>query len=238
MSERTRSSGAGGPDPARSHGTGRGVRSWCVYLTTTAGLLCAIASWGLGGVVISVIVVATAAAVVASSVWGGDGWGAMRRVVRVSFAAGLITPAAVGLIAVLKFAGVLIVLILAATTPALTALVQTRRQAKGDPPVALPQAGTPREPAASLADGSAAGPPRELSSLDDEALCLAWRRSFRRLETAPTAVERLSVVEQRQQYLDELHRRSPQGFAAWLASGARASGNPLPYVDDARRRAS
>jgi hypothetical protein len=77
----------------------------------------------------------------------------------------------------------------------------------------------------------------ELRNLDDEALCLAWRRSFLLLDGARSAAERLAVVEQRQQYLDELHRRSPKGLAAWLASGARASGNPLPYVDDARRRA-
>jgi hypothetical protein len=78
---------------------------------------------------------------------------------------------------------------------------------------------------------------RDLSSLDNDALCLAWRRSFLLLEAAHSAVDRLSIVEQRQKYLDELHRRSPQGLAAWLASGARASGNPLPYVSDRWRRA-
>ncbi len=80
-------------------------------------------------------------------------------------------------------------------------------------------------------------PMPDLSRLDDEALCLVWRRSFLRLETARSAAERLAVVEQRQKYLDELQRRSPEGLAAWLAAGARASGNPLPYVGDARRRA-
>ena len=214
------------------------MRSCCVYLAATAGLLCAIASWGLGGVVISVVVVATATAVVASSVWGGDGRSAVRKIVRVSFAAGLITPAAVGLIAVFKFAGVLIVLALAVTTPALTSRVHARRQAKEGPPVARTESARSRAPVTPLADISAADPARELSSLDDAALCLAWRRSFRRLETAHSAAERLSIVEQRQRYLDELQRRSPQGLAAWLASGARASGNPLPYVDNARRRAS
>lgn len=186
---------------------------------------------GVAGVVISVVTVAMATAVVTSSAWGGDGWRATRRIVRVTLAAGVITPAAVGLIATLGFAGVLIVVILAATTPALTSLVHARRQAKADTPVVRPES----DSATSLATGPAPAP--ELGSLDDAALCLAWRQSFRRLETARTAAERLSVVEQRQRYLDELHRRSPQGLAAWLASGARASGNPLPYVDDARRRA-
>lgn len=76
----------------------------------------------------------------------------------------------------------------------------------------------------------------ELARLDDEALCLEWRRSFFRLEAASTAGERLAVVQERQRYLDELHRRSPDGLAAWFASGARASGDPLPYVDETRRR--
>jgi hypothetical protein len=237
VSETKRSSGADGPDPGPARGKSRSVWLWCVYLVTTAGLLCAITSWGLGGVVISVVVVATATTVIATSAWGGNGRNALRRIVGVTLAAGLITPAVVGLIAVFKFAGVLVVLILAATSPAVTSLVQARRKAQRDPPVAQPGSATPRDPATSLADGPVPVPARELRSLDDEALCLAWRRSFRLLEASRSAAERLSVVEQRQQYLDELHRRSPQGLAAWLASGARASGNPLPYVDDDRRRA-
>jgi hypothetical protein len=238
VSELRRSSGADLPDPGTSRGTSRTIRSWCVYLATTVGLVCAIATWGLVGVVISVVVVAMATAVVASSLWGGDGRVAVAKVVRVTLGAGLMTPAAVGLIAVAKVAGVLVVVILAVTTPALTSLVRARRKVKGDRPVVRPEPTTPRDSATSLADGPAATPAPELSSLGDEALCLAWRRSFRLLETAPTAAVRLSVVVKRQQYLDELHRRSPEGLAAWLASGARASGNPLPYVDDARRRAS
>lgn len=233
-----RSSGADRPDPSTSRGKSQVFRSWCVYLATTAGLVCAIASWGLVSVVIGVVVVALATAVVAASTWGGDGQGAVAKIVRVTVGAGLMTPAAVGLIAVFKFAGVLIVLILAATTPALTSIVRARRQAKGGAPLGRPESATPRAAATSPAGNPAAAPARELSSLDDAALCFAWRQSFRRLETAPTAVDLLSIVQQRQQYLDELHRRSPEGLAAWLASGARASGNPFPFVDDARRRAS
>ena len=238
MSEMMRSSGADVPDPGTSRGTSRTIRSWCVYLATTVGLVCAIATWGLVGVVISAVVVAMATGVVASSMWGEEGRVAVRRVTRVALSAGLVTPAAVGLIAVAKSVGVLVVVILTVTTPALTSLVRARRKAKGDGRVVRPESTAPRDSASSPSDGPAAGPAPELSSLGDEALCLAWRRSFRLLETARTAAERLSVVEKRQQYLDELNRRSPEGLAAWLASGARASGNPLPYVDDARRRAS
>jgi hypothetical protein len=238
VSEMMRSSGADGSEPSTSRGRGRTVRMWCVDLAVTAGLVCAIGNWGLGRVLISVFVVAMVTAVIASSTWEGHGRPAALSIARVTFAIALIMPAAVGLIAVLGFAGVLIVLALAATTPALTSRFRARRRAQADAPVVHPERATPRDPATSPADGPADAPERELSSLADVELCLIWRQSFLLLETARTAAERQSVVELRQLYLDELHRRSPEGFAAWLASGARASGNPFPYVDDARRRAS
>ncbi|MGW5195106.1 hypothetical protein ACWEOO_38035 [Kribbella sp. NPDC004138] len=90
--------------------------------------------------------------------------------------------------------------------------------------------------AAAQSGAAQSGAAGELARLDDEALCLEWRRSFFRLEAASTASARLAVVQERQRYLDELHRRSPDGLAAWFASGARASGDPLPYVDETRRR--
>jgi hypothetical protein len=80
--------------------------------------------------------------------------------------------------------------------------------------------------------------PSDLESLDDEALCQAWRRSFLLLQAAATANGHMSIVRQRERFLDELSRRSPQGFAAWLTSGARAAGNPLPYLGDQRRKAA
>jgi hypothetical protein len=76
--------------------------------------------------------------------------------------------------------------------------------------------------------------PADLRTLDDAALCLAWRRSFVRLGTIRGAAARLAIVEQRQRYLDELQRRHGEAFQSWLESGARASGNPLPYLQDRR----
>ncbi|MFG1814476.1 hypothetical protein ACGFIF_11975 [Kribbella sp. NPDC049174] len=235
MSETIRPSGADGPEPGAARSWSRSVRSWGVYLTTMTGLLCVIAIWGVGGALTAVVVIGATTALIASSVWAADGRRAVPKIARVTLATSLMAPAAAGLIAVTKFAGVLVVLLLAATSPALTSLVRSRRPTQGDAPAAPPP--VRRVPTTSFADGSAEAPARELSSLDDEALCLAWRRSFVLLEDARSAMARLSVVEQRQRYLDELDRRSPEGLAAWLASGARASGNPLPYVDDARRRA-
>ena len=240
VSETARSSGADGSDSDQPRSTSRHVWSCCVYVATAAGLLGVIARWGLRGAVTSVVLVAVSVAVVATTAWAGDGRLAVRRIAHLTLATGLIAPAIVGLVAVLEFAGVLIVLILAGTTPALISLVRARRLPPGDLPEVQPELGTPRLPASSdqLAPSGRSGEPAlELSSLDDDALCLAWRRSFLQLEAARSAVDRLSIVELRQKYLDELHRRSPEGLAAWFASGARASGNPLPYVGDPRRRA-
>jgi hypothetical protein len=240
VSEATRSDGADGTDPDPSRGMKRRVRSWCVYLATAAGLFCVVATWGLQWAFTSVIFVAVSAAIVATSIWAEDGRRAVPKVARIAFAAGLIGPAAVGLVAVCKLAGVLVVLMLVGTTPALTSLMRARRLARGSHPVVQAESATPDLPAPWRQPGPnspAAEPARELSSLDDDALCLAWRRSFLRLEDARSAMERLSIVEQRQKYLDELDRRSPEGIAAWLASGARASGNPLPFVADHRREA-
>jgi hypothetical protein len=241
VSETKRSSGADRPDPVTPGGKGRLVWSCCVYLATGAGLLCLIATWGLSGTITSGVLVALSATAAGTAVWSGDdGRRAARRIARVALVAGLVGPAAIGLIAAFEFAGVLIVLIFAVTNPALTSRIRARWFAPGERLDQQEEPALDRLPAAR--DRSAVNPPADepmpdLSRLDDEALCLVWRRSFLRLETARSAVERLAVVEQRQKYLDELQRRSPEGLAAWLAAGARASGNPLPYVGDARRRA-
>ena len=70
----------------------------------------------------------------------------------------------------------------------------------------------------------------DVRQLDDRALCLAWRHSYPMLMAARSPEERLAVVQRRQEYLDELHRRSPEGLAAWFAAGGRASSNPLPFL--------
>jgi hypothetical protein len=79
-------------------------------------------------------------------------------------------------------------------------------------------------------------PPKELpdatgvAMLDDAMLCEAWRHSFVRLEASAAADVRLELVSLRELYLDELVRRHPAEVRLWLASGARAAGNPLPFL--------
>ncbi len=70
----------------------------------------------------------------------------------------------------------------------------------------------------------------EAAELSDDALCLAWRASFSALETAKSPAERSRIIETRRAFLDELERRNPPGLAAWLASGARAAGDPSRFV--------
>lgn len=73
-------------------------------------------------------------------------------------------------------------------------------------------------------------PPSELGELTDEQLCQAWRASYMSLQQPSSASHKIATVAERQTYLDEFERRNPSGFVAWLASGARAPGNPLPYL--------
>ncbi|MGW1344400.1 hypothetical protein ACWCOV_25400 [Kribbella sp. NPDC002412] len=73
-------------------------------------------------------------------------------------------------------------------------------------------------------------PAVEAAELSDDALVLAWRSSFSALQRATSPAESAQIVEARHAYLDELERRNPPGVAAWLASGARAAGNPTRFV--------
>ena len=77
-------------------------------------------------------------------------------------------------------------------------------------------------------------PVPDLDELTDEQLCRGWRASYAALRRQSSALHVTATVAERQRYLDEIERRNPSGFAAWLASGARAPGNPLPYLTRAQ----
>ena len=80
-----------------------------------------------------------------------------------------------------------------------------------------------------------------VNGLSDEQLCLAWVTSFitlERLLVEGDTAQQAQVVSRRQQYLDELARRNPQGLEEWLISGARPAGDPSPYILPATRRPS
>ncbi|TDD18002.1 hypothetical protein E1218_26865 [Kribbella turkmenica] len=66
-------------------------------------------------------------------------------------------------------------------------------------------------------------------------LCQEWRESYLSLRQAPTPAARIRIVRARQRCLDELERRDPDGFQAWLASAASAGGDPSRFVTESRR---
>ena len=67
-------------------------------------------------------------------------------------------------------------------------------------------------------------------TMSDVELCHAWRRSFLKLEKARSVGERISLVQLRQSYLDELERRDATALRAWLSAGARAAGGPERHL--------
>jgi hypothetical protein len=188
---------------------------------TTIGLLASYAAWGWRGPVTAVVSAGVLAIFVALMVGLANGLRATIARVRMGFGAGLVLAAAIALMGVFGAAGLCVVIILTATSPQLLQLVRRRRRATGRRPQAHP---------ALSSSVITAAPNPDLRRLDDRALCLAWRHSYPLLSAACSAQDRLVVVQRRQEYLDELHRRSPQGLAAWVAAGGRASSNPLPYL--------
>ncbi|GAA1553470.1 hypothetical protein GCM10009789_03710 [Kribbella sancticallisti] len=97
--------------------------------------------------------------------------------------------------------------------------------ARPDPGERSPESAPPPAEADPLAQPRVAP-----AALSDDALCLAWRASYSALQRADSPAQRLSIIEERRAYLDEIERRNAQGMAAWLASGARAAGDPSRFV--------
>jgi hypothetical protein len=166
---------------------------------------------------------------------------------RVGWKFGLVLVAGGGLVGALGWFGVLLVLAVVLTSPLARILLWTGRlRGLARPGLVRDQTtlvddvdsaeavGMASEGAAGavsrrlvlLADLPDAG---DMPALDDPGLCDAWRRSYVRLERSRGAA-RLAVVRLRELYLDELVRRHPAEVRQWLASGARAAGNPLPYL--------
>jgi hypothetical protein len=81
---------------------------------------------------------------------------------------------------------------------------------------------------------SAAGPGKSDVELDTGDLCTAWQRSYFQLLVTRDATARRCLVQRRQDYLDEIERRDPDGFRRWLDSGARPGGDPEPYLTAGR----
>ena len=66
--------------------------------------------------------------------------------------------------------------------------------------------------------------------LDLDGLCWAWTHSADLLAEVPQPPARAAVVALREVYLDEMERRDPAGFAAWLEAGVEAAASPARFL--------
>jgi hypothetical protein len=233
------SDNSGPTDAGQTAGRHAGIWSWLTAMATTVGLICVYARWGWQGVVAGALLAATLSVLAGVAVWIGDGRGlALRGGLRVLVASVLVT-AGIGLVDVFDLGGVCVVLLLAGFAPQLTSLVRRRWPRRH--PAAAPDGAPGRHPSslapAEVSEDRAAQARRVLRAIDDRTLCRSWRDSFALLYDARSTEDRLSVVQLREGYLDELCRRSPRGLAAWFASGPRASSSPLPFLTDQGSRA-
>ena len=214
------------------------------WITVALGLACAVMVWGVGRTAASaagVFVVAfVLVALAGKAVWAST---------RISFDVAVVVVGFAGLLATFGWLGALVALAVVATAPTVRVLLRPGH-AYAVMRLMAPRHGT-APPGAVTAlgrvepdtDRTAAGPVGPLVSLaevhdldgvaalDDQALCQAWRRSFVRLESSRVVDARLEVVRMRQLYLDELVRRHPTQVRHWLSSGARAAGNPFPFLE-------
>jgi hypothetical protein len=103
--------------------------------------------------------------------------------------------------------GMGVLALLVATSPPLVARLAVRLGA-GNDPSSCPSLGSSGPDSFAVL----------LAACDDDALAAAWYESEARLREATTVEDVARVAGVRQLYLDELERRSPEGFARWLAT--------------------
>lgn len=66
-----------------------------------------------------------------------------------------------------------------------------------------------------------------VASWSDRELWWAWRLSFTRLQRGGgTAATLAGIAHERRVYLDEIERRDPRGFAAWISAAPRGGTTP------------
>ena len=209
---------------------------WTVtsHLALALGIGCAVSRWGVAATLLVTCMFAASVAVIANEAWGPE-----RRDIRALLAFGMsggfATMAVIGAVVVLGVAGCVVLVPFLGSQPVVRAAVKSfwRDRWGGADSSAIGVDATSsdrREPLMVAREAEA------VELLDDAALCHTWRRSFVLMGSDCSAEVRLSVVDHRRRCLDELERRSPDGFAAWLASGARAAGDPLPFLQDPRCR--
>lgn len=97
-------------------------------------------------------------------------------------------------------------------------------------PAAPAHQDTHNPPAEALAPEPWAPSPAGVEQLTDEQLCWAWRTSYAQLQRGPAPTQAAAFADRRSAYLNEIARRHPDGFARWIASGARAGSDPTRFL--------
>jgi hypothetical protein len=216
------------------------ARAWSVVAALGVGL--GMLEWSAATALVAMLAVTALAAAVltllTNELWApADGRGGGRRVLDRSLAIGSGAVAALALVTASPVLMLLVTLLAVMTCPPVVTRLSTRAAA-GRPERGLrrtpARARDPREGRAERADEPAPGsstPSRAaIATLSDQQLCCLWRHSFWELHDEETLDERLATVAVRQACLEELERRDPSAFAAWLSSGARASGGPERFL--------
>ncbi|HEX5087836.1 MAG TPA: hypothetical protein VFV89_08510 [Nocardioides sp.] len=156
-------------------------------------------------------------------------WSRTLRLCRVAALSATAGGAAAGLVALLGIPGLLVVIVVAATSPG--ALRTCRHGLRS---VRRPTPGQLDSLARSFAYANPMFVPSEptidLRLLTDDQLRHAWQDSEAAIASPPTARALLCAIEVRGQYLDEIERRQPSLPKAWLSSRAGAPGSALPYA--------
>jgi hypothetical protein len=208
---------------------------WAAGATMAFGLGGAVVVWGVLGPAATVALFCIPVALLA---WLAGLTPAASTRLGTLGAAGLVASG--GLVATCGAAGALLVVLVVSTSPFVRIALRSgalrsavRHASSWDEVVSVERAGH-QVPAPANGDGLRVltGMPAadRVPVLDDRALCDAWRRSYVRLQACSTTGVRHEVVRRRQLYLDELVRRHPAGAQRWFDSGARAAGNPYPFL--------
>lgn len=145
---------------------------------------------------------------------------------------------AIGYLTLLGPAGAVPVTVAALSSPPLVRALS--RDRRGTPADDWPVVPSPRASTAEVSAAASWSVEQTLSrqswmtgssrEMEPTALCRAWRESCLALEQPVSARCKAGIVQRRRELLDELERRNPAGFTAWLASGARPAEDPRRYI--------
>ena len=216
----------------------RSIWTCVAVCVTLLGLFCAPLVMTVAGMVATFVLttlVAGAFAMSLTETWGG--W----RPVRLGLTTACAVVAGLGFMTALGPAGAALLLLLAASAPPVVDRIAA--WGRGDSHEKSAGATAMRRGTASQREHSAAmrwsaerslsgaawmdGPPSEM---DAASLCTAWRESYRSLQQPLSTLSRKVLVQRRQELLDELERRNPAQFAAWLDASNQPASQPGRYL--------